>query len=141
MVRRVRREELLLEAGAKPPKQIRLNLSGFGAVGKSTLMRSLSRSKTTTLLNRGSTAAPDRTNMEERTPGIDVRRVDVPGVGWLSIWDFAGQPEYYMSHGLLMGNASIHVVQWRRHFPNPLPTARFRQRCRSRDPGVLHVLR
>ena len=110
MIRRVRREELLLEDGALPPTQLRLNLSGFGAVGKSTLMRSLGRSKAATLLNRGSTAAPDRTNADERTPGIDVRRVDVPGVGWLSMWDFAGQPEYYMSHGLLMGSSSIYVV-------------------------------
>ena len=119
MVRSVRREELLLEAGAEPPKQVRLYLSGPAAVGKSTLMRSLGRSRAESLLNRGSTADPT-TKLEDRddwTPGVDVKRVDVPGVGWLSMWDFAGQPEYYMSHGLLMGSSSIYLVICSLHDP------------------------
>ena len=111
LVKQVRREILMLEDGAEPPKQLRLYFTGFAGVGKSTLMQSLCTSKLAAVFtNTGSTTAPDPGNKSERTLGVNVKRADVPGVGMLSLWDFAGQPEYYMSHGLLMGRSSIFVV-------------------------------
>ena len=36
----------------------------------------------------------------ERTPGIDVQTINMPGIGKGSIWDCAGQAQFYVSHSL-----------------------------------------
>ena len=110
MIRQVLRENLLLAPGAEPPAQARLHLCGFQGIGKSTLMRSLGRSLSHSMLHWGSADAADRDAPAERTPGVDVQRVKVPGVGMLSIWDFAGQVECCATHGLLMGSGLFVVL-------------------------------
>jgi ankyrin repeat protein len=98
LVCRVQRELLLLEPGAQQPEQARLYLCGSAGMGKTTLMRSLRRSVSSSLFNFDASKPADRANPRERTPGVDVHRADIPGVGLLSIWDFAGQVLYARAH-------------------------------------------
>jgi len=94
-------DEALLWSGPQLPlDRVPLYLCGYGHVGKSTFARALQRSSWLSIVS----SLPKRN--EERTHGFDVLHVDVPdGVGDCTIFDFAGQYEYWVSHGLLMSCA------------------------------------
>ena len=48
-----------------------------------------------------------------RTPGIDVTKKSVKGVGQFRIWDCAGQSEYFVTHGMFLGSSqSVFVVMY-----------------------------
>ena len=36
------------------------------------------------------------------TPGVDIGTFHIPGVGEVSVWDFAGQSEYAVTHNMFM---------------------------------------
>ncbi|XP_019616570.1 PREDICTED: death-associated protein kinase 1-like [Branchiostoma belcheri] len=38
----------------------------------------------------------------EPTPGVNVGATNIPGVGQVSVWDFAGQSEYAVTHSMFM---------------------------------------
>eukprot|EP00058_Branchiostoma_floridae_P027488 XP_002612979.1 hypothetical protein BRAFLDRAFT_74764 [Branchiostoma floridae] len=45
--------------------------------------------------------APD-SQPHEPTPGVNVGTTNIPGVGEVSVWDFAGQSEYAVTHSMFM---------------------------------------
>ena len=45
-----------------------------------------------------------------RTPGIDVTKKSVKGVGQFRIWDCAGQIEYSVTHGMFLGSSQSGFV-------------------------------
>ena len=48
-----------------------------------------------------------------RTPGIDVTKKSVKGVGQLRLWDCAGQIEYSVTHGMFLGSGqSLFIVAY-----------------------------
>ena len=47
------------------------------------------------------TPPPDKTAYT-RTLGIDVNVVKIPKAGKYTVWDFAGHPEYYVTHSMFM---------------------------------------
>ena len=48
-----------------------------------------------------------------RTPGIDVTKESVKGVGQLRLWDCAGQLEYSVTHGMFLGSGqSLFIVAY-----------------------------
>ena len=42
------------------------------------------------------------TQPHDPTPGVDIGTFHVPGVGEVSLWDFAGQAEYAVTHSMFM---------------------------------------
>jgi GTPase SAR1 family protein len=40
--------------------------------------------------------------MRERTPGIDIKTVTLEGDAEFSVWDYAGQVEYYLVRRLVL---------------------------------------
>jgi len=89
-----------------PIDSVRLILCGNGEVGKTTFSRAVLRS--TFKASLSSLSNPKN----ERTHGFSVQQVTIPdGVGKCTLIDFAGQPEYWVSHGLLMqSEASVFLV-------------------------------
>jgi hypothetical protein len=89
-----------------PIDSVRLILCGNGKVGKTTFSRAVLRSTFSASLS--SLSNPKN----ERTHGFSVQQVTIPdGVGKCTLIDFAGQPEYWVSHGLLMqSEASVFLV-------------------------------
>ncbi len=46
-----------------------------------------------------------------KTPGIDIGKESVEGVGQFTVWDCAGQLEYSVTHGMFLGSVqSIFLV-------------------------------
>jgi hypothetical protein len=82
------------------PPRIRLFLCGHGEVGKSTLARALVRSEVAASVK----SLPNATN--ERTHGFAAFPATIPGAGECTIWDFAGQSEYWVPNGMLMATDS-----------------------------------
>ncbi|XP_070579221.1 death-associated protein kinase 1-like [Ptychodera flava] len=100
------------EAGIKRNRS-KLNVCGFGGVGKTTLMRALQRGFLEAYVTRRSeekAPPPDKTT-HIPTPGIDVNIVNIPKAGKYRVLDFAGQPEYYVTHNMfLMADDSVFFV-------------------------------
>ncbi|XP_070546715.1 serine/threonine-protein phosphatase 6 regulatory ankyrin repeat subunit B-like isoform X2 [Ptychodera flava] len=83
---------------------VKICLCGYGGKGKTTLKHALQRgfleAKT---VKRSQEKAPDSgADVYEHTPGIDVGKVHISKVGKFSMWDFAGQVEYYVTHNMFL---------------------------------------
>jgi death-associated protein kinase len=103
----VNRLDVLLDAlslETNDVKIVKLLVCGHPEMGKTQLCRSLIRSPSllTILFGRSTSLF----NPTQRTPGIDVENINIPGVGLMSIWDFAGHMQYYVSHSLFLGSVN-----------------------------------
>ncbi|XP_033102256.1 ankyrin-3-like isoform X2 [Anneissia japonica] len=76
--------------------QVKLFVCGSENVGKTTLIKSL-ESKDALLFRTHNDGG-----VHDPTPGIDIKMCDFPVAGIFSVWDFAGQPEFYLTHPLFM---------------------------------------
>ncbi|XP_070546117.1 death-associated protein kinase 1-like [Ptychodera flava] len=82
----------------------KLSVCGYGGVGKTTLVNALQRGVLKAYCTRRSEEkAPSKDKATHiPTPGIDVNIVNIPKVGHYIIWDYAGQPEYYVTHNMFL---------------------------------------
>ncbi|XP_070550407.1 death-associated protein kinase 1-like [Ptychodera flava] len=82
----------------------RLSVCGHGGVGKTTLVKALQRGFWEAYFTRRSEEkAPSEDEATHiPTPGIDVNMVNIPKAGSYIVWDFAGQPEYYVTHNMFL---------------------------------------
>ncbi|CAH1253041.1 DAPK1 [Branchiostoma lanceolatum] len=91
--------KLMKQSGGVKVDRFKLCICGPQEAGKSTLKESL---------QTGSFAAFFRDRMtpdnqpHEPTPGVNVGTTNIPGVGEVSVWDFAGQSEYAVTHSMFM---------------------------------------
>jgi death-associated protein kinase len=86
-------------AGTVTPKVMKLCVVGAEGTGKTTLLQAIKRGwlkSRFTLENQ----SDKPTCATERTVGINVTTVDIPGVGLLSLFDYAGQKQFHKTHGL-----------------------------------------
>ena len=104
------REALSLETDSM--KVVKLLVCGYPRMGKSQLCRSLAR-RPNIILERIRNIFKGKSSMfdpNERTPGITVENVDIPDVGLMSLWDFAGHMQYYVSHSVFLGSVNAVFV-------------------------------
>ncbi|XP_072042915.1 death-associated protein kinase dapk-1-like [Amphiura filiformis] len=102
----------LMATGSRPVDVVKIFLCGDPAAGKTTIKKTLTKAfSITSVLKNLFGGAEKETDEYEKTPGIDVERKVVKGVGQAVIWDCAGQMEYSVTHGMFLGPAqSIFVV-------------------------------
>ncbi|XP_006813883.1 death-associated protein kinase 1-like, partial [Saccoglossus kowalevskii] len=100
-----RHTALMMEPGI-PIDRMKLYVCGYGGTGKTTLIKSLLENTNwihsllrTLKPNRGPHPGQDE---HIATSGIDIQDVDVPGIGKLSIWEFAGQSEFFFGHSFFL---------------------------------------
>ena len=86
--------------GVAPVHRAKLFVCGPAESGKTTLVRRLGASTT---LYRWLMSAPEK---DERTIGVDVVPLTLGKDGHFSIWDFAGQSEFYVTHELFLSDDS-----------------------------------
>ncbi|XP_035677307.1 death-associated protein kinase 1-like [Branchiostoma floridae] len=92
--------ELMQQSGGVKVNRFKVFIGGNETTGKSTLKQSLTKGLLSALiqrLSRRSVEAP-----YNPTPGVDIGTFHVPGVGEVSVWDFAGQAEYAVTHSMFM---------------------------------------
>ncbi|XP_035678826.1 poly [ADP-ribose] polymerase tankyrase-1-like [Branchiostoma floridae] len=93
--------ELLQKSGGVKVNRCKVVLGGRENAGKSTLKASLTKRPVIARLGSlGKVSSVEEPY--EPTPGVDVGNVSIPGVGQVSLWDFAGQAEY-------AGNAKLPI--------------------------------
>ncbi|XP_019641066.1 PREDICTED: death-associated protein kinase 1-like [Branchiostoma belcheri] len=91
--------KLMKQSGGEKLDSFKLCLCGPQEAGKSTLMESLQTGFFFALVRDRRT--PDN-QPHEPTPGVNVGTTNIPGVGQVSVWDFAGQSEYAVTHSMFM---------------------------------------
>ncbi|XP_077988732.1 leucine-rich repeat serine/threonine-protein kinase 2-like [Glandiceps talaboti] len=89
---------------AVPHYRIKLMLVGFGARGKSTLLRSLQRIKPVSDVNIATVG------VEVKEWKIPVRRGSKKVQYCLSTWDFAGQEDFYSTHPIFLSQRALYLV-------------------------------
>ena len=82
-----------------PPKVMKLCVIGAAGAGKTTFLKALKRGFFAWLINREN-QVDDPTCEYERTVGINVRTINIPGVGTFALFDHAGQKQFHKTHGL-----------------------------------------
>ena len=96
---------VLYAEGTMRPEIVKLCFIGSEGAGKTTLMEALKRGLWEWIFTNEN--KPDDPYCEdELTIGIDVMTVKIPGVGWLSLWDHAGQKQFHKTHGLFFSSSS-----------------------------------
>ncbi|KAI8501900.1 hypothetical protein Bbelb_203120 [Branchiostoma belcheri] len=93
--------ELLQKSGGLKTDRCKVSLFGQGKAGKSTLKISFRRGWVSAHL-QGWTYTSSAEEPHDPTPGVDVGTFHIPGVGEVSLWDFAGQSEYAVTHSMFM---------------------------------------
>ncbi|CAH1270802.1 DAPK1 [Branchiostoma lanceolatum] len=93
--------ELLQKSGGVKVNRCKVFVFGKAETGKSTLKKSLKRGPVTALV-QGLSRSSSAEEPHDPTPGVDVGTFHVPGVGEVSLWDFAGQAEYAVTHSMFM---------------------------------------
>ncbi|XP_078689552.1 death-associated protein kinase 1-like [Branchiostoma floridae x Branchiostoma belcheri] len=93
--------ELLQKSGGVKTDRCKVSLFGMAKAGKSTLVESLQRGWVSAHL-QGWTYTSSAEELHDPTPGVDVGTFHIPGVGEVSLWDFAGQSEYAVTHSMFM---------------------------------------
>ncbi|KAI8519499.1 hypothetical protein Bbelb_027560 [Branchiostoma belcheri] len=93
--------ELLQKSGGVKTDRCKVSLFGMAKVGKSTLKISFQRGTVPALL-QGLRKSSSAEELHDPTPGVDVGTFHIPGVGEVSLWDFAGQSEYAVTHSMFM---------------------------------------
>ena len=81
------------------PKAMKLCVIGAAGAGKTTLLKALKRGRFKSRF-KWERKRDDPTCEFERTVGINVMTVDIPGVGRFSLYDYAGQKQFHKTHGL-----------------------------------------
>ncbi|XP_019620315.1 PREDICTED: death-associated protein kinase 1-like [Branchiostoma belcheri] len=100
--------ELLQKSGGVKVNRCKVFLCGKERTGKSTLRNALTQG-----LFAGFPELLTETDHHEPTPGVDIGTFNVPGVGEVSMWDFAGQSEYGVTHSMLMdAENTIFIVMY-----------------------------
>ncbi|XP_078699884.1 death-associated protein kinase 1-like [Branchiostoma floridae x Branchiostoma belcheri] len=103
--------ELVSSLGSEEETTVKLFLSGDGQVGKTSLRAILKKTDffVAVLWNMRQKFMKDVFNP---TPGVHVSRKHVKGIGPLSVHDFAGQAQFYVTHAMLLRttNAIFPVV-------------------------------
>jgi death-associated protein kinase len=89
----------LYAQGTVSPKVMKLCVIGAAGAGKTTLLETLRRNFMKWLFTKEK-QEDDPTREYERTVGINVSTVDIPGVGRMSVYDHAGQKQFHKTHGL-----------------------------------------
>jgi death-associated protein kinase len=111
---RLEQRRLMSELGAAPLVQPRLFVCGREHAGKTSLVSALQRG----LLSSASLVTdeerlPDRSEkaVKDRTRGVAVSVLELSGDTRFSVWDFAGQLQYYVTHELfLAAESAIFVI-------------------------------
>ncbi|KAI8485278.1 hypothetical protein Bbelb_370250 [Branchiostoma belcheri] len=93
--------ELLQKSGGVKTDRCKVFFFGIAKTGKSTLKISLKRGTVPALL-QGLRKSSSAEEPHDPTPGVDVGTFHIPGVGEVSVWDFAGQSEYAVTHSMFM---------------------------------------
>ncbi|XP_078608088.1 death-associated protein kinase 1-like [Branchiostoma floridae x Branchiostoma japonicum] len=93
--------ELLQKSGGVKVNRRKVFVFGMAETGKSTLKKSLRRGHVTAFF-QGLSKPSSQEEPHDPTPGVDVGTFDIPGVGEVSLWDFAGQAEYAVTHSMFM---------------------------------------
>ncbi|KAI8513299.1 Unconventional myosin-XVI [Branchiostoma belcheri] len=91
--------KLMKQSGGLKVDRVKLCFCGPQEAGKSTLMESLQTGPIVAFFRDRMT--PDD-QPHEPTPGVNVGTTNIPGVGQVSVWDFAGQSEYAVTHSMFM---------------------------------------
>ena len=100
---------VLYAEGTVRPEIMKLCFIGKEGAGKTTLMEALKRGLLKWIF-ANENQADDPECEEERTIGINVMTVDIPGVGRVSVWDFAGQGQFHKTHGLFFPSNSFFIL-------------------------------
>ncbi|KAI8514592.1 Unconventional myosin-XVI [Branchiostoma belcheri] len=91
--------KLMKQSGGKKVDRFKLCFCGPQEAGKSTLVETLQTGSFVGFFRDRVT--PDD-QPHEPTPGVNVGTTNIPGVGQVSVWDFAGQSEYAVTHSMFM---------------------------------------
>ncbi|XP_078581346.1 death-associated protein kinase 1-like [Branchiostoma floridae x Branchiostoma japonicum] len=91
--------KLMEQSGGVKVNRFKLCICGPQEAGKSTLKESLQTGPFAAFFRDRMT--PDH-QPHEPTPGVNVGTTSIPGVGEVSVWDFAGQSEYAVTHSMFM---------------------------------------
>ncbi|XP_078699895.1 death-associated protein kinase 1-like [Branchiostoma floridae x Branchiostoma belcheri] len=91
--------KLMKQSGGVKVNRFKLCFCGPQEAGKSTLMESLQTGPFAAFFRDWMT--PDN-RPHEPTPGVNVGTTNIPSVGQVSVWDFAGQSEYAVTHSMFM---------------------------------------
>ncbi|XP_078661469.1 death-associated protein kinase 1-like [Branchiostoma floridae x Branchiostoma belcheri] len=91
--------KLMKQSGGVKVDRVKLCFCGPQEAGKSTLVESLQTGPVVSFFR--DRMAPDD-QPHEPTPGVNVGTTKIPGVGQVSVWDFAGQSEYAVTHSMFM---------------------------------------
>ncbi|XP_035677358.1 death-associated protein kinase 1-like [Branchiostoma floridae] len=92
--------ELLQTSGGVKVNRFKVFLGGNETNGKSTLKKSLRKDPST----EGQSVPSSDEELYDPTPGVDIETFPIPGVGEVSLWDFAGQAEYAVTHNMFMNS-------------------------------------
>ena len=88
---------------------MKLCVIGAAGAGKTTLLATLKRGLFRSLFTIEN--QPDDPTCEfERTVGINVMTVDIPGVGRFSLFDYAGQEHFHKTHGFFFPAANSFFI-------------------------------
>ncbi|XP_078608087.1 death-associated protein kinase 1-like [Branchiostoma floridae x Branchiostoma japonicum] len=93
--------ELLQKSGGVKVNRCKVFVFGMAETGKSTLKESLQRGPVSAFF-QGFGKSSSQEEPHDPTPGVDVGTFHIPGVGEVSLWDFAGQAEYAVTHSMFM---------------------------------------
>ncbi|KAI8513312.1 Unconventional myosin-XVI [Branchiostoma belcheri] len=91
--------KLMKQSGGVKVDRFKLCFCGPQEAGKSTLVETLQTGSFVGFFRDRVT--PDD-QPHEPTPGVNVGTANIPGVGQVSVWDFAGQSEYAVTHSMFM---------------------------------------
>ncbi|XP_062499311.1 uncharacterized protein LOC134176668 isoform X6 [Corticium candelabrum] len=100
---------VLYAEGTVRPEIMKLCFIGKEGAGKTTLMEVLERGLLKWIFANENQADNPECE-EERTIGINVKTVDIPGVGRLSLWDYAGQGQFHKTHGLFFSSSNSFFI-------------------------------
>ncbi|XP_062510110.1 uncharacterized protein LOC134186192 isoform X3 [Corticium candelabrum] len=100
---------VLFAEGTVRPEIIKLCFIGSEGAGKTTLMEALKRGWLEWIFkNENQADNPDCE--EERTIGINVMTANIPGVGRVSLRDYAGQKQFHKTHGLFFSPSNSFFI-------------------------------
>ena len=100
---------VLYAEGTVRPEIMKLCFLCSEGTGKTTLMEALKRGLLKWIFTNEN-QADDPKCEEERTIGINVMTVDIPGVGRFSLWDYAGQGQFHKTHGLFFSSSNSFFI-------------------------------
>ncbi|XP_035664093.1 death-associated protein kinase 1-like [Branchiostoma floridae] len=104
--------ELVSSVGSEEGTTVKLFLCGDGQVGKTSLRKILKKTGVIVVAFWNIKRRVRQQDVFNPTPGVHVSSKTVPGIGRLSLHDFAGQAQFYVTHAMLLRttNAIFPVV-------------------------------